>query len=482
MSIAAPTSTPAPRQQPRFLPEPGPWALALVLLLTAALLVLAYWLLDPTPAKRIVVATGPEQGAYAEFAKRYVPLLQAQGVKLELRPTQGSAENLALLRDPRSGVHAAFVQGGVEPPDRDNPEPTLVTLGSVAYEPLWLFYREDSAQRLLAGKPLTRLNQLGNWRINSGPAGAGTGPMFRQIAALGGVPAQTLHRGGAGTVNGVVSLVQGQDDALAMVAAPEAPFVQYLLHTPGVQLFEFEQAEAYVRRLGFLHPLRMPRGLIDPAADRPAKEVRMIATTASLVVREDLHPALVQLLVQAAVKVHSQAGWFSRQGEFPNLQAPIFPVSPEAERFYRSGPPWLQRYLPFWLANFFDRMWIVLLPLLAVLLPASRFLPPIVELRLRSRVFRWYGQLRQLELAAGQRAPDQLKQELDQIEAHVAGIKVPLSYADELYALRTHIAMIRRKLETTPMGMAATVTTTEAPPPSAPAASQSGAADPSPGR
>ena len=436
----------------RFLPAPGPLATLLVLLICAAVLWLAYKVLDPTPDKRIVMATGPEQGAYVEFAKRYAPLLRANGVTLVLRPTQGSAENLALLRDPKSGVQAALVQGGVDTQEAgpDDVDPLLVSLGSVAYEPLWLFYREDSVRRLAGGQLPSRLAQLAGWRINTGPAGGGSGPLFQQLAAASGLSAQALHSGDAATVTSVVDLVQGRDDALALVSAADAPFVQYLLNTPGVRLFDFAQADALARRFGFLHALRLPRGLVNLASDRPPADLHLVAATASLVVRGDLHPALVELLVQAASRVHGQPGWFGRHGEFPTVAAPIFPVSTVADRFYRNGPPWLQRYLPFWLANFFDRMWIVLLPLLAALLPLSRVLPPLVELRLRSRVFRWYGQLRTLEESSDKRPAEEVARELDEIEARVAEIDVPLSYADELYALRAHIAMVRRRLGPAP--------------------------------
>ena len=433
MSSPAPGATPGRRPRRRFLPEPGPIATGIVLLLGAAVLFGAYLLLDPTPDKHIVMATGPAQGAYAEFAKRYVPLLRERGVTLELRPTGGSNENLALLRDPGAGVQVAFVQGGVEAPD-EAPEfvdPPLLSLGSVAFEPLWLFYREDSSGRPIGSAAPTRLADLAGWRIDTGPAGGGTLPLLLQLVETGGLPLQGLRGGDASTVDGVVGLVQGRFDALALVSAADAPFVQ---------------AEAYARRFGFLHALRLPRGLIDPVADRPPQDMHLVAATASLVTRADLHPALMELLVQAASRVHGRQGWFARQGEFPNLDAPIFPLAREAQRFHRDGAPWLQRYLPFWLANFFDRMWIVLLPLLAALLPLSRVLPPLVELRLRSRVFRWYGQLRTLEEARGQRSPEELGEELDTIEARVAEIDVPLSYADELYALRSHIAMVRRRL------------------------------------
>ena len=442
------------------LVEAGPLASVLLFVALAALAVGAYRALDPTPERRIVIATGPDQGAYGEFAQRYLPLLQAHGVQVTLRRTQGSRENLALLRDPASGVHAAFVQSGADPAHATQPSAGtgtgtggLVSLGSVAVEPLWLFYRSDSAQRLLGPKaaPPTRLAQLQGWRIHTGPAGGGSGPLFLQLAEANRLDTAALAAGGQAAVNGVVELVQGRIDALALVSAADAPLVQYLLQTPGVQLFDFAQAEAYARRFPFLKPLVLPRGVVDLATDMPPQDVRMVAATASLVARDDLHPALVQLLVQAARQAHGQAGWFNGSGEFPNPTAAELPLSDEAERFYRSGPPLLQRYLPFWLANFIDRMWIVLLPLLAALLPLSRIVPPLVELRVRSRVFRWYANLRAVEQALEHAAPDaaelrRLHAELDRLDTQTEHIGVPLSYTNELYDLRAHIHLVRKRV------------------------------------
>jgi hypothetical protein len=192
----------------------------------------------------------------------------------------------------------------------------------------------------------------------------------------------------------------------------------------------------------------LPRGIIDLAADKPPQDLRLVAATASLVVREDLHPALVQLLVQAAQQVHGDAGWFSRAGEFPSPSVSDLPLSPEAARLYRDGVPWLQRYLPFWLANFIDRMWFVLLPLVAVMIPLSRILPPLVELRVRSRVFRWYAHLRAVEQALERPAPalDRLRTEIERIDGQVERVGVPLSYTHELYELRSHIDLVRKRI------------------------------------
>ncbi len=409
-------------------------------------LYVAYRVLDPTPDKRIVIATGPEEGAYIEFAKRYQPLLRAHGLVVELRTTQGSSENLALLRDPHSGVDAAFVQGGVETVDT-GADRMVASLGSVAYEPVWLFCREADARDRDKAR-LDNLSQLAGWRINTGPSGGGAGPLFLQLAQANHLEATQLQLGEKPAVHAVVDLLQGRTDAVLMVAAADAPLVQYLLRAPGIRLFEFVQSEAYARRFPFLRALTLPRGIIDLAADKPPQDVSLVAATASLVVREDLHPALAQLLVQAAQQVHGDAGWFSRAGEFPSPSVSDLPLAPEAARLYRDGVPWLQRYLPFWLANFIDRMWFVLLPLVAVMIPLSRILPPLVELRVRSRVFRWYAHLRAVERALERPAPalDRLQAEIERIDGQVERIGVPLSYTHELYELRSHIDLVRKRL------------------------------------
>ena len=219
-----------------------------------------------------------------------------------------------------------------------------------------------------------------------------------------------------------------------------------LLQTPGIQLFSFAQADACARRFPFLSPVVLPRGVVDLARDVPPKDVRLVAPTATLVARDSTHPALIQLFVQAADKVHSGAGWFQKKGDFPSAANTERPLAKEADRYYKNGPPLLQRYLPFWLANLIDRMWPVLVTVIAVLIPLSRMLPPLYEFRVRSRIFRWYGQLRDVEEGIGTRAPDELLRELAGIEQRVERVTVPLSYADELYALRTHIQMVGNRL------------------------------------
>ena len=242
-------------------------------------------------------------------------------------------------------------------------------------------------------------------------------------------------------------IARQQIDALAFASAPESLLVQMLLQTPDIALFDFGQADAYSRRFPFLTPVTLPRGVVDLARDLPPRDVRLVAPTATLVARDGTHPALIQLFVQAAQQIHGGAGWFQRKGDFPTAASTEQPLAKEAQRFYATGTPVLQRYLLFWLANLIDRMWPVLLSIVAILIPLSRLVPPLYEFRIRSRIFRWYGQLREIETAVGQRPAAELSRELDDIEAHLEQVSVPLSYADELYSLRGHINMVRARVQ-----------------------------------
>jgi TRAP transporter TAXI family solute receptor len=410
-----------------------------------ALLVGAYFLLDPAPPKRVILATGPEQSAYAEFGKRYAAELKRHGIEVELRQTMGSRENLRLLRDGKEKVDLAFVQGGasetIRTKEEEEVEP-IVSLGSLFYEPVWLFYREQSF------KQLTALSQLRGKRVNTGLRGSGTPGLSNRLLTANQVDREELQRTTVSDQEAVIALLEGKLDAVFLLSAPEAPFVQMLLQTPGVRLYEFTNAEAYARRYRYISPVMLPRGVAHLALDVPPKDVALIATTTSLVAREDTHPAIIQLFVQAASRIHSGPGWISRGGQFPSAQGNEFDLAKDAERFYRTGPPLLQRYLPFWVANVIDRMWVALFSIVAILIPLSRLVPPLYRFRIRSRIFRWYRNLRLIEheLEEGERPREELIASLDKLESRVTSIRVPLAYADELYSLRSHIDLVRHRL------------------------------------
>ena len=425
----------------------GPFVLIALLLLAGA-----YLLLDPAPPKRVVLATGPEQSDYAELGKRYAAELTRYGIEVVQKPTQGSSENRRMLGGAAQIVDLGFVRGGSSDTERAADEEQsrvpLVSLGSLYLEPVWLFYRGEAAKRLSHKATLTHVAQLRGWRVNVGTRGSGVTGLFGKLLHANGIGRDSIKASRMEQTPAVVALLAGDLDAVVFAAAPESLMVQMLLQTPGVKLFEFAQAEAYARRLPFLRAVELPRGVVDLARDLPAHDVPLIAATTTLAARASTHPALLQLFVQAAHNIHGGTGWLARAGQFPSPRNTELPLAQEAERYYRNGPPLLQRYLPFWLANLIDRMWVVLVSIIAVLIPLARVVPPLYAFRIRSRVFRWYRQLREIEDALRTKSAPRaaLLDELNALEAKAQHVTVPLSYADELYSLRSHIELVRERL------------------------------------
>lgn len=411
-------------------------SVAPTVIVVAAACALAYWIIDPTPPRVVKLSTGQENSAYENIGKRYAQAMARHGITVTLQPSQGSQENLQRLN--RGETDIAFVQSG-STNEADAERGGLVSLGSLFTEPLWLFMREKKA--------VTSLTKLKGLKINLGPEGSGAPRLFRQVLQVNGVMPGDFSASALENTPATVELLEGRIDALVFAAAPDDPLIQMLLMTPGIKLFDFTQAEAYARRLPFLTHVTLPRGIVDLGRDLPARDYQLIAPTATLVARADLHPSLIDLFVQAASSIHSGAGWFQQQGQFPSPRYTEIPVAHEAAKFYKDGPPFLQRYMSFWLANLFDRLWVVLLAVGALVLPLSRVVPPLYVWRIRSRVYRWYGQLRSVEQGVDEGQPrEELLRRLDQIEERVNRLSVPLSFADEFYGLRNHIDFVRQRL------------------------------------
>jgi TRAP transporter TAXI family solute receptor len=417
-------------------------ALGPTVVLVAAACIAAWLLVDPAPPRHVVLATGQENSAYEEFGRQYAKALARQGVSVTLVRSLGSQDNLQRLVDGRADI--GFVQSG-STNEAQAARRGLVSLGSLFTEPVWLFLREPVK--------VDNLTQLRGLRINLGPEGTGVPRLFRQVLAVNGVEPGELQIGALENTQATMALLAGQIDGLVFSSAPEAPLIQMLLQTPGIKLFDFTQAEAYTRRLPFLTHVVLPRGIVDLGRDIPSKDYQLIAPTATLVAREGLHPALIDLFVESAADIHGGAGWFQQQGQFPSPRYSEIPVAHEAARYYRDGPPFLQRYMRFWLANLFERMWVVLVPLAALLIPLSKVVPPLYVWRIRSRVYRWYGQLRAveqaLEAAQGEQRAEALAdllRRLDDIERRVNQISIPLAFADALYGLRSHINFVRQRV------------------------------------
>jgi TRAP transporter TAXI family solute receptor len=407
------------------------------LLVTLIGFVIAWQFVNPAPPRSLTIATGHMDGAYYLFAQRYKELLAQNGVELEILTTAGSVENLELLQN--ESVSLAFVQGGTGVGVDSS---RLTSLGSLYYEPLWVFYRSEQT--------LTRLSELQDRRIAIGEHGSGTHAIASMLLTdnLIDTGADNIQQiGGAAAMQ---SLLQGRTDALFLVAAPEAPLVQQLLHRQDIRLMSFARAAAYVRTHHFLSAVTLHEGVIDLQANVPPRDTVLLAATANLVARDDFHPALVNLLLQAATSVQGAGGLFAKPGVFPNSNNLEFALDDESRRFYKHGPPFLQRYLPFWTANLIDRLKIMLVPLLTLLLPLIKIMPPALRWRARKKIYRWYRELQALDTEAPARHTGEplelLLQRLDELEEEVRKVSVPLSYADELYSLRLHIGLVRNKL------------------------------------
>lgn len=396
--------------------------------------------IKPAPPRQMVLTTGASGGAYESLALKYKDVLARYDVELVLQPSAGAIENLDRLR--KGETEAAFIQGGTTD---TNPEETIRSLGNLYYEPLWIFYRAEPDQPVL-----TRLSELRGKRIAVGAEGSGTRHLALELLHTNGVNEDNSRFLAQGGLQVAERLKKGQLDAVLVIGTPTSALVWQLLYTEGVRLMSLSEAEAYTRRFPYLARLTLPAGSIDMIRHMPARDVQLVAPAATLAVSEELHPALMGLLLQAASDIHGEPGIFQAPKEFPKASSVDFPLAPEAERYYKSGKPFLQRYLPFWAAILVDRMVVMLIPLLAVLVPVFKLAPGLYGWRIRSRIYKRYGELKFLE-AEIERDPAAQKQEewlkrLDAIEAHVNRLPTPLPFSDMLYTLRMHVGLVREAI------------------------------------
>jgi TRAP transporter TAXI family solute receptor len=401
--------------------------------------IIAYQFVEPAPPRHITIATGSLDAAYYTFGKAYSEILQKYGYTLEVLNTAGAVENLQLLDKDDGGVDVAFLQGGIHLPTQSD---ELISLGSLYYDPLWVFHA--------AGLGINQLSELRGKRIDVGAEGSGTKVLAMQLLALNDVSVQNTKIFSQGWEKAAQMLIQGEIDAAFFVTAYESPVIRQLLYSKNIQLMSLHRAPAYAVRLHYLSMLNLPKGAIDFVENIPSRSTTMLGPTTQLVARADIHPALIDLLLQAATELHRAGGLFEKAGEFPAPKHLDFKLSKEAEHFYKSGPPFLRRYLPFWLATFIDRTKVMLVPLIGLLIPLFRVMPMVLRWRFRSKIYRWYKKLAEVdpELQRDDLAPhlDEYLTRLNHIEAQVCQTSVPLSFSNELYHLRLHIEMLRNKL------------------------------------
>ncbi|MFD1559247.1 TAXI family TRAP transporter solute-binding subunit [Paraburkholderia silviterrae] len=410
-----------------------------ILLISAAAIWLAVRLIQPAPPSTLTMSAGPKGSTFWNAAQKYKTILAQNNITVNVLESEGSAQNLQRLSDPASHVDVAFVQDGLA----TKPPAGLASLGSVAYVPLAVFYH---------GPPVRLLSEFEGERIAIGAEGSGTRELALTLLKANGIEpggkTKLLPLSGDDAAR---ALVEGKID-VAFLAGDSAqpPVMGRLMRMPGVRFFDFAQADAYARRFPYLTAITIPMGAFDFGRNLPAAPLHFIAPTAELVARDSLHPALSDLLIDAAKQVHGRSTLLQRAGEFPAPRAQDFPISDDAARYYKSGKSFLYRVLPFWLASLADRLIVVLVPIIVVLIPGLRLVPSLYAWRVKSRIYRWYGSLIALERAANaDNSPAErrtLTRQLDKIEESVNGMKMPLAYAGQFYVLREHIGFVRERL------------------------------------
>jgi len=417
----------------------GHWGFLTIVLGVATVMAAVLALLQTMPPRAITMATGPEGGAYHEVGKRYQAILARAGVRLRLVSTSGAQQNLALVRDPRSGVSIALIQGGTTSAAE---APEIESLGTVFYEPLWTFYRRE-----LRG---FGLDGLRGRKVSIGAEGSGTRALSLELLKRSGIDVNNAELLGYSPQAASEKLLSGEIDAALVLISWESPVVRHLLADERVELASFPDTDAYVALYPFLGKVVVPAGLGDLAKHRPSSDVTLLAPKASLVVRSDTHAAIEYLLLNTAAQVHSGPGVFQRAGEFPAAEAIDVPLSDQAVQFYKSGRPFLQNYLPFWMASLVARLLVLFIPIVAVLYPLLRFIPAVYGWAMRRKISRLYGELRFLEddLEAGSAAHDagSALARLDRLEQEANRLRIPADYASMQYVLRDHIALVRERL------------------------------------
>ena len=411
---------------------------ALTLVLILAGFVFAYQFVDPAPPDRIVLATGAAGGAYQRFGEQYASYLADNGIEVTLRETAGSMENLELLSTD-SGVDVAFVQGGLaDGAETEN----VMAIGSLYLEPLWLFVRRDFE--------IDDMSDLAGARVFVGAEGSGTRVVAGNLLAAHGISEESAAFMNAGLDDLAEAFAAGNLDAAFVVADPDARIVKDLLQVRAARVHSPARVAAYVRRFSYLTQVLLPEGVLDLQANRPGQDVNTVALTAMLVARRELHPALVDLLLVAAADIHGSHTVLADSGEFPTARFTDLPLSPDADRHFRNGPPFLMRYLPFWTATLFDRLWVMLLPLFGLAIPLIKLLPPAYKWRIRRKLLRLYSELERLDPRhnAVKDKADRIAriQLLNKLDNQTLAESVPQSYKDDLYKLRRDIDLVRRQL------------------------------------
>lgn len=408
-----------------------------LIIVIAVIIAAAITFIDPAPPRDITLATGAEGGAYDEFGRKLAARLARDGLKVHLQPTKGSVENLALLQARDNEVSIALVQSGIA--EDDSP---LRSLGALFHEPLWVFTKRDFN--------LSSLHDLRGRRVAIGPEGSGTRPVALRVFALDGIAdaVQTVPFGGDAAYD---ALRNKTVDVAMFIASPQSPFIRKLLLDPELRFLSLDRVRAYEAALPRLTTVPVGEGQLDLARNIPTEDRTLLSAVVTLVVNDRFYSGLAPLILEAAQDVLRQGAALERPGDFPAARPSDFPLLPEAEHYHRNGPPFLMRILPFWVATVLVRVVILLVPLAALLIPLIRIAPPLYAWQTRRKIFRWYSHLREVEqrLRSGaiRDTVDADVRKLHDLQDDILGVKVPLSYSDELYNLHLHIDWVIQRLE-----------------------------------
>ncbi len=408
-----------------------------VVLLVAGGLAVAYRFVEPAPPSVLRLATGPgDDSAYTRAMARYAAGLRAEGFEVELKETDGSVENLAALQ--HREVDLALVQGGVAWPPRGE---GLTSLGSVFFEPAWVFVRREAG--------LDRLQDVTGRRIAMGPEGSGTRHLAISLLEANGIPVSAVEPTPLTGLPAAEALLRGEVDVVVLVSAIPGAGISRLMRAADVaMLVDFEtRAAAYATLLPFLTPVTLPRSGFSLPEDLPPENTVLMAPAAAVLTRTDIHPQVVSLMMRIMREEHRGRQMFAPEGRFPSALNQDVPVQREAQRWLESGPGFLQAWLPFRMAVTIERLWVLIIPLVTLALPLMRFAPPLYTWQMESRVWRHYDELRKIEqeaLELSDRAMrDKLVERLGALERKVSEIGVPAAYARQVFALRRDIAYVR---------------------------------------
>jgi TRAP-type uncharacterized transport system substrate-binding protein len=413
------------------------WMLGLVAILCIVLLTF----INSAAPTSLTITAGEDGSIYQRYALKYQKILARQGVKLTIVPSNGSKDNLSKLLDRKVKVDVGFVQAGIAQGIKVD---KLMTLGSVAYQPILVFYR---------GEGKDSIAEFTGQRLNIGEPGSGTHALALSMLKENGIlPGGATKLIESTSANPVKDLLEDRIDAIFVMGdSASVDLIKTLVKTPGINILNFPQADGYTKRIKYLHKLVLPEGSLDLGKDIPVNDLNLVAPSVELIARNDLHPALSDLLLDAALEVHSTGGLFAKTGEFPNLTTQEYRVSPDAVRYYKSGKSFLYRDFPFWIASFINRIIVIIVPLLLILIPAIKLAPSVYRWKIQLAIYPFYRSLLEVEKDAFETSLSEAKrekimEELDQLEAKLSKIKIPAAFANMFYGLRGHINFVRTRL------------------------------------